>query len=67
MSPDCWATRCSSYIKLKLMSAQVQPQQHYYSEEDYLDLEEAAEYKSEYHDGEIFLMAAIDVQKTHFI
>jgi len=49
------------------MSAQVQPQQHYYSEEDYLDLEEAAEYKSEYHDGEIFLMAAIDVQKTHFI
>ncbi|MEK8015372.1 MAG: hypothetical protein VSS75_000785 [Candidatus Parabeggiatoa sp.] len=47
------------------MSAQVQPQQHYYSEEDYLDLKEAAEYKSEYHDGEIFIMAAIDVQKIH--
>ncbi|RKZ46115.1 MAG: Uma2 family endonuclease [Candidatus Parabeggiatoa sp. nov. 3] len=39
------------------MSAQVQAQQQHYSPEDYLDLEEAAEYKSEYHDGEIFIMA----------
>ncbi len=33
----------------------VQPK-HYYSPEEYLELERAAEYKSEYFDGEIFAM-----------
>ncbi|BAP56995.1 hypothetical protein THII_2698 [Thioploca ingrica] len=33
-----------------------QPQSHYYSPEEYLQLEELAEYKSEYHDGKIFPM-----------
>ncbi len=33
------------------------PQTSYYTEEQYLELEEAATYKSEYYKGEIFLMA----------
>ena len=33
-----------------------QQQSHYYSPEEYLQLEELAEYKSEYHDGEILPM-----------
>ncbi len=37
--------------------SQIAVQEHYYSKEDYLDLEEQAEYKSEYYDGEIFAMA----------
>ncbi|OAD23139.1 protein containing DUF820, partial [Candidatus Thiomargarita nelsonii] len=36
---------------------QVQVQQHYYTPEDYLAIEEDAEYRSEYHDGEILAMA----------
>lgn len=32
-------------------------EQHYYTPEEYLALEETAEYKSEYHDGEIVPMA----------
>lgn len=39
------------------MSAQVLYQTEYYSIEEYLALEEMAEYKNEYHDGEIFPMA----------
>jgi Uma2 family endonuclease len=39
------------------MSAQVLYQPEYYSIEEYLALEEEAEYKNEYHDGEIFPMA----------
>lgn len=35
----------------------MQTQQKYYSPEEYLALEEAAEYKSEYIDGEIFPIA----------
>jgi Uma2 family endonuclease len=35
---------------------QVQVQQHYYTPEDYLAIEEDAEYRSEYHDGEILAM-----------
>ncbi len=35
---------------------QVQTEKHYYTPEEYLALEEKAEYKSEYHDGEIIPM-----------
>ncbi|MDJ0531640.1 MAG: Uma2 family endonuclease [Xenococcaceae cyanobacterium MO_207.B15] len=35
---------------------QLQTKPHYYTPEEYLALEEAAEYKSEYHDGEIIPM-----------
>lgn len=37
--------------------SQLAPQEHYYTKEEYLALEEQAEYKSEYYDGEIFAMA----------
>ena len=33
------------------------PKKTYYTREEYLALEEKAEYKSEYYDGEIFAMA----------
>ncbi|MBF0377425.1 MAG: Uma2 family endonuclease [Desulfamplus sp.] len=36
---------------------QLAAQQNYYTKEEYLLLEESAEYKSEYYDGEIFAMA----------
>ncbi|MBF0229278.1 MAG: Uma2 family endonuclease [Desulfamplus sp.] len=36
---------------------QLATQQNYYTKEEYLLLEESAEYKSEYYDGEIFAMA----------
>ncbi|MBF0211738.1 MAG: Uma2 family endonuclease [Desulfamplus sp.] len=37
--------------------SQLATQQHYYTKEEYLLLEESAEYKSEYYNGEIFAMA----------
>jgi len=36
---------------------QIKAQPHYYTPEEYLELEEAADYKSEYRDGEIVSMA----------
>jgi Uma2 family endonuclease len=43
-------------LKVKDQSAQAQPKK-YYTAEEYLALEEKAEYKSEYYKGEIFAMA----------
>jgi Uma2 family endonuclease len=41
----------------KIMTATIQPtKQRFYTPEEYLSLEEAAEYKSEYHDGAIIPM-----------
>jgi Uma2 family endonuclease len=37
--------------------AMLPEQQPYYTVEEYLDLEETAEYKSEYYQGEIFALA----------
>jgi Uma2 family endonuclease len=43
-------------LKVKDQSAQAQPKK-YYTAEEYLALEETAEYRSEYYQGEIFAMA----------
>lgn len=43
-------------LKIKDQSAQAQPKK-YYTAEEYLALEEKAEYRSEYHQGDIFAMA----------
>jgi Uma2 family endonuclease len=40
---------------------QIQTQQRYYTPEEYLELEEAAEYKNEYRDGEIVPMTGASI------
>lgn len=48
------------------MPVQVQ-QQHYYTQEEYLALEEKAEYRSEYHDGEIIAMTGGTINHNRIV
>jgi Uma2 family endonuclease len=43
-------------MKIKTMTTEVQTVKRFYTPEEYLELEEQAEFKSEYRDGEIVLM-----------
>jgi Uma2 family endonuclease len=53
-------------LKVKDQSAQAQPKK-YYTAEEYLALEEKAEYKSEYYQGEIFGMAGATVNHDQIV
>ena len=44
-----------------------QPEKKYYSPEEYLQLEEAAEYKSEYYQGEIFAMSGASFNHSQIV
>jgi len=44
-----------------------QPQKKYYTPEEYLELEETAEYKSEYYQGEIFAMSGASFNHNQII
>lgn len=46
---------------------QIQIQQRYYTPEEYLELEEAAEYKNEYRDGEIVPMTGASINHNRIV
>ncbi|MBD1924329.1 Uma2 family endonuclease [Microcoleus sp. FACHB-831] len=46
---------------------QTQTQQRYYTPEEYLELEEAAEYKNEYRDGEIVPMTGASINHNRIV
>jgi len=50
-----WLGQHTSFFEVIVMTA-IQTQKRYYSTSEYLELEEVAVFRSEYHDGEIVPM-----------
>jgi len=53
-------------LKVKDQGAQAQPKK-YYTAEEYLAMEETAEYKSEYYEGELFGMAGASIDHDRIV